>query len=419
MTYFSYFDKIFSYYKSFLFFIYLPNEAETIGFLPQPLFIDFRKDVKFLKKLGLYIHIPFCIKKCNYCDFYSVACITDVMEKYVDDTIKALGFWKAKISSDTIIDTIYFGGGTPSVLGDNLILKLLTAIYSIYNVDTNPEITLEVNPNSILNLNLCTLKYNGLNRISMGLQSSNDDELNILGRLHTQHDALRAVDHIHSSGISNFSLDVMTGIPLQTFDSLSKTLDFCFDSGASHISTYLLKIEENTPFYIYKNNYSFADDEQQADFYEFTAQKLTDNGFRHYEISNFCKNNLISRHNTKYWLLEDYLGLGPSAHSMIDGKRFYYPRSIDEYNAENIIFESVGKTPEEYIMLSLRTDFGFDFNTYKNEFGLIPSEKFTNELAKLSNAGLILYTKNGFRLTSKGFLLSNTIISMLLESENL
>lgn len=387
------------------------------GFCLNPLYILKASDR--MKRIGLYIHIPFCVKKCNYCDFYSVSCTTEAMTKYVNDTINTIEYWKNKLSKDTVIDTIYFGGGTPSVLGNELLLKLLNSIYKNFKVCDNTESTIEVNPKSLLKLNLNELKDNGINRISMGLQTSDDEELKILGRSHTRYDALKAIEYIKKSKINNFSLDVITGIPLQTLDSLNKTLEFCIDSNPTHISTYMLKVEENTQFYKNKDVYAFADEDTHADFYEFTSKKLTESGYRHYEISNFCRNDLISRHNTKYWLLEDYLGIGPSAHSMIDGKRFFYPRTLTEYNPENIIFESEGKTPDEYIMLSLRTDFGFDFNTYKTEFGRSLSQKFINEIKKLQKADLISPTKNGFRLTNKGFLLSNTIITILLKSESL
>ncbi|MBE6737124.1 MAG: radical SAM family heme chaperone HemW [Ruminococcaceae bacterium] len=370
-----------------------------------------------MKQLGLYIHIPFCVRKCNYCDFYSVEINHESIDKYISNTLNALEYWKNKIDNNIIVDTIYFGGGTPSVLSDSQILILLEGIYNNFKIANNPEITIEVNPKSVTKLNLKSLKHNGINRISMGLQSSIDEELIILGRLHTKYDAQKAIDYINKSGIFNYSLDVMTGIPLQTIESLNKTIDFCINNKAPHISTYMLKIEKNTPFYENKDKYPFASEDTQADYYEFISKKLSDNGYRHYEISNFCKNDLISRHNTKYWLLEDYLGIGPSAHSMINGKRFYYPRSLKEFTPDNIIFESEGKTAYEYIMLSLRTDFGFKYDNYFKEHNKIPSKRFMNTIKILSEAGFIICNQDGFKLTDKGFLLSNSIISILLDEE--
>ena len=369
-----------------------------------------------MKNLGLYIHIPFCVKKCNYCDFYSISGNNEMYKKYIDNTISELKLWKKKIDPNTEVDTIYFGGGTPSVIGSELLSKLLHSATSVFNVSSDAEITMEANPNSITTLDLSLLTSFGLNRISMGLQTANDEELKILGRSHTKDDTLKAIEHIKSSGINNFSLDVMTGIPLQTEESLNSTLDFCINSQAEHISTYMLKIEKNTPFYNNAENYKFADDDTHADLYEFTCKKLKDNGYRHYEISNFCKNDKVSRHNMKYWLLQDYLGIGPSAHSMVDNKRFFYPRSIKDFENHKIIFESEGNTPQEYLMLSLRTDSGLDYKTLKEKFGVTVNAEFTHEVEKLEKFGLIANNSNTLKLTEKGFLLSNTIISQLLDA---
>ena len=369
-----------------------------------------------MKTLGLYIHVPFCVKKCNYCDFYSIQGNDEIHRKYVADVIKSFEFWRYKLDTDTQVDTIYLGGGTPSVLGTDNLSKLLSTAASDFNISPDAEITMEVNPNSVTELDLQSLTKLGLNRISMGLQTANDDELRTLGRSHTSADATKAIEHIKKSGIDNFSLDVMTGIPLQTEESLDKTLDFCIDAKATHISTYMLKIEKNTPFYKNAENYKFADDDTHADLYEFTCNKLRENGFRHYEISNFCKDDKISRHNMKYWLLQDYLGIGPSAHSMIDRKRFFYPRNISEFQNEKVIFESEGNTPQEYLMLSLRTDTGFSFKTFEEIYGITANTKLKAEVEKFSKYGLVSSKDNSFRLTEKGFLLSNTIISQLLDA---
>lgn len=369
-----------------------------------------------MKTLGLYIHIPFCARKCNYCDFYS---ITPKNKNTTDDYLKSvkssLSFWKKKLD-DYIIDTVYLGGGTPSLLSTDDINSLLNNVYSCFNVSSDAEITIEVNPNSVVNLDLQSLKTNGINRISMGLQSIKDDELKILGRLHSASNAQHAIDVITKSGIHNFSLDVMLGIPLQTADSLTDTLDFCIASGATHISTYMLKIEENTPFFQNKENLIFADNDTVADLYDLTCKKLALNEFRHYEISNFCRNNLISRHNMKYWELDDYLGIGPSAHSLINGKRFFYPRSLEVFKNNEINFESEGNTAEEYIMLSLRTDKGFNIDKYRGLFSKETSDEFNKKSAILKKAGLLNINERTVTLTEKGYLVSNAIISELIEA---
>lgn len=366
--------------------------------------------------IGLYIHIPFCVKKCNYCDFFSIKSTEAEMDLYTENLINSINDWSKRLNG-RCVDTVYFGGGTPSVMGTSRINRILSVVTKCFNVTENVEITIEVNPNSTDKLDFSSLRHNGINRISMGLQTSNNEELRLLGRSHTKADASYTIDRIHSSGISNISLDVMLGIPLQTFDSLSGTLDFCINSGATHISTYMLKIEENTPFYKNKDKYTFADDDMQADLYEHTCKQLSSVDFRHYEISNFCKGDYVSRHNMKYWLLDDYVGIGPSAHSLLDGKRYYYPRSFQQFYNNNLIFESEGHTVEEYIMLSLRTDKGFDFSKFKELFNLSPSDKFINEARNLEKLGLVYLDENSVSLTEKGYLVSNAIIMRFLNTE--
>lgn len=367
-----------------------------------------------MKPLGIYIHIPFCVKKCNYCDFYSLNGDSDIYCRYLKMIKENLLYWKDKFT-DRVADTIYIGGGTPSVLGTRLLRELLESVTNTLRVCADAEITIEVNPNSVVNLDLHSLKAAGLNRISMGLQSTSDAELKLLGRSHNYNDTIKAIEHIISSGINNFSLDVMQGIPLQTIESLDKTLDFCINSGATHISTYMLKIEKNTPFYRNEDKLIFADEDTTADMYEYTCHKLISNGFRHYEISNFCKDNKISRHNMKYWTLDDYIGIGPSAHSLLDKKRFYYPSDLNKFCTDNIIFESEGNTAEEYVMLSLRTDTGLDIERLIKNFRISMSESFYKEAQKYEKVGLLILKNNVIKLTEKGFLLSNAIISNLID----
>lgn len=366
-----------------------------------------------MSTVGLYIHIPYCVRKCNYCDFYSLAGSDSSYDDYLGTLIRNLEFWSKKLHN-RIVDTIYIGGGTPSVLGTDRLCRILGNISELFNVANDAEITIEVNPNSTNLLDFSALHRAGVNRVSMGLQSADDEELRLLGRPHLLIDAQKTIERIKSGGISNFSLDVMLGIPQQNMASLSDTLDFCIESGASHISTYMLKIEKNTPFYLNADKYDFADEDLQADMYEFTSEYLKNHGFRHYEISNFCKDNKFSRHNMKYWQLDDYVGIGPSAHSMLDGSRFYYPRRIQDFADNQIVFESEGRTPDEYLMLSLRTDTGFSARKYKELFGLAVTADFVAEAAKLEKLGLLHQIDDSIVLTEKGFLVSNAVISQLL-----
>ncbi len=369
-----------------------------------------------MNTVGIYIHIPFCVKKCNYCDFFSLKAEESLMDEYVSKLDNSLKNWADKIS-DRLVDTVYFGGGTPSVLGTSRLNRILDSVYKYCNIDPETEITIEINPESAHKLDFSSLASNGINRVSMGLQSADDEELRLLGRAHTVSEATDAIDRFKNGGIKNFSLDVMIGVPLQTFASLKKTIDFCVESGATHISAYMLKIEKNTPFYKNADKLTFADDDLQADLYEYAVSLLKEKDFRHYEISNFCRDNLISRHNMKYWQLEDYIGIGPSAHSLLDGKRYFYPRSFQDFYDDKLMYESEGCTPEEYIMLSLRTDTGVVFSKFKELFNLSLAEQILSEAKKLEKPGLVILDNNSIRLTEKGFLLSNPIISRLLNTE--
>lgn len=366
-----------------------------------------------MKSIGLYIHIPFCERKCNYCSFYSIKANDSIYDEYINKLSVAIDFWAGKLTS-CFVDTIYIGGGTPSVLGSDRLIAIIDRIKRSYHLAEDTEITIEVNPNSSDKLDFKALSSAGVNRISMGLQTSDDEELRLLGRLHTRQDAMHTIELIKEAGISNFSLDVMLGIPCQSMDTLKNTLDFCIDSGAVHISTYMLKIEKNTPFYYNKDNLVFADEDIQADMYEFTSQYLKKHGFRHYEISNFCLDDKISRHNIKYWNLDDYIGIGPSAHSMLNSERFYYSSDINEFEASKIVFESEGNTPDEHLMLSLRTDMGFSMNKHKELFKHLPSDSFISEAKKLEKLGLLTFIDDRIVLTEKGFLVSNSIIACLL-----
>ena len=388
---------------------------QKLRFLPQP-FIRL-SEVNVLtvknKSLGIYIHIPFCDGKCNYCDFYSFKAAEDVMDTYVDNLIDIIQNWSKKLS-DKIVDTIYFGGGTPSVLGTERLVKTIENILSFFKIAPKCEITLEANPTSAGRINFAELKSAGFNRVSLGMQSSNDNELKLLGRRHTNADVISTVNSIRNSGIDNISLDVMLGIPEQSLESLKETLDFCISQDVAHISTYLLTIEPDTIFGRERHKYNFADEDMQAEFYTFTNKYLKQQGFTHYEISNFCKDNMYSRHNMRYWQLKDYLGLGPSAHSCINGKRFYYPKNMDDFTSDKIIDDGVGGTAEEYIMLMLRTKDGVNPESYKKLFGKLPDIKFFTKVSQYKKYGYIEEDDNSIRLTEKGFLFSNTVIADLI-----
>ena len=361
--------------------------------------------MKFLTNLGLYLHIPFCNGKCAYCDFYSAFTNEELIDSYLTALIREIKQWGGKINRP--IDTIYLGGGTPSLLNERLI-PLLSAVRENFSVLDNAEITLEVNPaDNILEI-LQNAKLAGINRISIGAQSSSDQELLKLGRRHTAEHTENAVKIARTLGFDNISLDLMLGLPDSSCNTLKNSLDFIINLKPEHISAYILKIEENTKFFKEKATLNLPDDDLVCDQYLFMCDYLESNGYCHYEISNFCKNEMSSRHNLKYWKCEEYLGLGPSAHSFLDGKRFFYPRDLKAFIKGNAPMpDGNGGDKCEEIMLALRLKDGIRTDN------LPTSAKKKCELFAKNGLGIL---ENGiFSLTSNGMLLSNTIISEILE----
>ncbi len=312
------------------------------------------------------------------------------------------------------MDSVYFGGGTPSLIGSDNILKILKSIRESFDLK-DPEVTVEVNPGDYSILDFEKLSSNGINRISVGVQSLQESELKILGRRHSLQDVYITLENIKKAGINNISADFILGIPGQTTKSLDKALDFCSKNKLSHVSAYLLKIEEGTPFFKNIKRYNFLSDDDCSDLYMYFSEKMKSRGYNHYEISNFAVPDFESRHNCKYWNLEEYLGLGPSAHSMIEKKRFYYPDSLEDFNFnKGYVLEGYSEDEEEYAMLRLRLSAGLKNEDYKLKFNKdIPKEYFKR--AKVyEDLGLVKCSKNGISLTEKGFLLSSSIIGNIL-----
>ena len=365
-----------------------------------------------MKNIGLYLHIPFCKSKCPYCDFYSFSGKNTQKDEYT----KVLN--ERVLSSISALqrkgDTLYIGGGTPSVLGaKNLAILVNTCKKNFLTNDA--EITVECNPHGLNEDFFKTLQACGINRLSFGLQSAIDSERRILGRLSDRNQVENAVKTAQKVGFENITLDVMLGVPNQTEKSLNETLDFCVSLGVPHISAYMLKLEENTHFYKNQDKYNFPDDDLTADLYLQMCETLENQGIMQYEISNFAKSGFESRHNLKYWHCEEYLGLGPSAHSFIDGKRFYYDRNFESFMMGNSpIEDGLGGDFTEYAMLNLRLVEGLNENKVLERFGhKIPSEIYEKSKIFIDN-GYITKTENGIALTRKGFLLSNSILSEIL-----
>ena len=361
-------------------------------------------------KKGIYIHIPFCQTKCPYCDFYSMRGTDKKKDAYLDALDKEI------FSHENIVaDTIYLGGGTPSVFGKGRLKKFIENAKNQFNF-SDGEITVEVNPSSCDEELIETLKSIGVNRISMGLQSAIDEERKMLGRHSDIEKVKESIEICQKHGIENISLDVMLGVPEQTPESLEKTLEFAVSSGAKHISAYILKIEENTLFYRRKDTLPLPDEDTVCDMYEFVCDYLEKNNFHQYEISNFSKENYESRHNLKYWNSEEYLGLGPAAHSYLNGKRFYHSRNFEEYlkNPTAYIPDGDGGSFSEYAMLKLRLTEGISKKEIAEKFC---EEKF-DELLKKSDRfikmNLLKYDGENLSFTKQGFLLSNTILSEII-----
>ena len=364
-----------------------------------------------MKNIGLYLHIPFCKSKCPYCDFYSFSGKNTEKDEYtksLKDRILRISNLQCKG------DTLYIGGGTPSVLGAENLKTLVDTCKNDFLTD-DAEITVECNPHGLNEDFFKTLYSCGVNRISMGLQSAVDNERRMLGRLSDRNQVENAVKMAQRVGFENITLDVMLGIPNQTEKSLNETLDFCISLGVPHISAYMLKLEENTHFYKNQEKYNFPDDDLTADLYLQMCETLHSNGIMQYEISNFSKNGFESRHNLKYWHCEEYLGLGPSAHSFLDGKRFYFDRDFNAFmNGNSPIDDGVGGDFTEYAMLNLRLVEGLNENKVFERFGHnIPKEIYEKSQIFIDNE-YMLKNENGLALTRNGFLMSNSILAEIL-----
>ena len=366
-----------------------------------------------LKKTGIYIHVPFCRYKCPYCDFYSVTLSEKLLDRYIDETVRRI---RALASNDLCADTVYFGGGTPSLLGGSRIARIMEALRRCVTVADEAEITVEANPTSYLGDFLEGCAASGINRLSLGMQSAVKKELSAIGRRHTPDDVLRAMEQAHRCGIHDISLDLMLGIPMQTSDSLTESLRFIEKAAPSHISAYMLKIDEGTPFYRIQYALPLADEDTLADMYEQTFDVLEQAGYAQYEISNASKPGFESRHNLKYWNCDEYIGIGPSAHGFFEGRRYYYDRSIQGYlSGDKPHDDGEGGSIEEYVMLRLRLAEGLTDAGMRERFGTdIPSALRQRAASPVMKPYCVCDDKS-VRLTRKGMLISNAIICDLTE----
>lgn len=370
--------------------------------------------------LGLYIHIPFCKAKCAYCDFYSLAHSEEKMDAYVAALLRHLEE-VAPRAAGMQVDTVYFGGGTPSYLGAARLCRILQTVLRRYDVARDAEITLEANPDSAGDWKeLRKLRRAGFNRLSLGVQSTDDALLRCIGRVHTYEQVQQAVMAARKAKFTNLSLDLIYGLPGQTMEDWQRTLADAVALGPEHLSCYGLKLEEGTPLWQQRQTLTLPDDDAQADMYLYTVAALGEMGYEQYEISNFAKSGKESRHNLKYWRMEEYAGFGPGAHSDFGGVRYGYVRDIDSYIAGRLVLsesetDSTLARDYEYVMLSLRTAAGIDRQTFEKRYRqrFQPMETLFEQYEK---TGLASRTEGGWRLTPKGFLVSNSIIAALQEA---
>ena len=387
---------------------------------------DKQPQVPARETLGIYIHIPFCRSKCDYCDFYSLAGREDRMDAYQKALLAHIGE-TAPLAQGIPVDTIYFGGGTPSFYGDKRLRELLGAIQKQFQVEKNAEITLEANPDSVDLKSLRRLRKAGFNRISLGMQSACPEELADIHRPHSARQVDEAVAAAKKARFRNLSLDLIYGLPGQTMDSWKATVEHALSLIPQHLSCYGLKVEEGTPLAARAAaGEVLPDDDTQADMYLWTVGRLQRAGLPQYEISNFAKPGYESRHNLRYWLTKPYIGFGPGAHSDFGGRRYSFVRDLDRYIdgvlRGGTIIDSEELIPQrerggEYLMLRLRTARGIEEWEYRGTY-FMDFAPLDRRLEEFQAQGWARKTEEGrWRLTPRGFLVSNQLIGDLLERQ--
>lgn len=372
-----------------------------------------------MNKIGAYIHIPFCKQKCLYCDFISFASKGEIQERYVKALIKEIENWKIK-NKNTKIDTIYIGGGTPSYLESKYITQILDTIK--VSMTKNCEVTIEVNPGTVTVQKLEDYKKAGINRLSIGLQSTKDELLKLIGRIHNFEEFLNTYNQARKVGFKNINVDLMIGLPIQTIKDIKESLEKIIELNPEHISVYSLIVEENTPMYnlIKQGKLKLPDEETERNMYWYVKNTLELKGYKHYEISNFAKKGYESIHNLNGWEQKEYRGFGVAAHSYIDNIRFSniidmydYTNNIEQGQFEkNIIIQERQTEDEkkrEYMLLGLRKIEGVSIQEFKNKFIDNPVFVFKEELNKLTNERLIVINDDKIKLTHRGLDLANLV----------
>ena len=370
------------------------------------------------KPIGLYVHIPICKRKCNYCDFCSYReSDADWREEYIDALCREIKSYQGK---GIAVDTLFIGGGTPSLLSASELSLIIHCIDECFDLSDDLEFTLEANPGAINQNTLSEFVALGVNRLSIGLQSIHENEMKILGRIHSFEDFKELYRFARECGVKNINVDLMYGIPEQTIDSLNETLDEIIKLSPEHISLYGLILEEGTPFYEMKDRLPIPDEDTECDMYFLSANRLRAAGYSHYEISNYSRVGLECRHNLKYWRNQEYIGFGVAAYSYFEGKRSGNSRNISEYlsdcRTKYLKEETVDSENEayEYVMLRLRLSEGFLLSDYFARFGKDFLMGREETVKRFVNAGYIKLCDGRISLTESGFYVSNTILTELI-----
>jgi len=378
--------------------------------------------------VGVYLHIPFCRSKCDYCDFYSMPAGDDLMDRYQKALLTQIKSMVPRLKGRTV-DTIYIGGGTPSYYGEKRLRELLGYLQRHLSVAKNAEITVECNPDTVDLKSVVRLRKAGVNRISLGMQSADPDQLRCVHRVHDPQQVIWAVEDIRAAKIENLSLDLIYGLPGQSLDSWTDTIRAALALHPDHLSCYGLKVEEGTPLarrVDEEGDMDLPDGDSQADFYLEAVEQIQQAGFRQYEISNFARTGMESRHNLKYWMGREYAGFGPGAHSYLDGIRYAWPRDLAGYlealeAGEPVAMAEKETVPpreqaREYLLLRMRTMRGIEEWEYRRSFGL-NFEPISRRLEFFESHRWAEQSDHRWHFTPQGFLLSNTLIADLLDAQ--
>lgn len=381
-----------------------------------------------LKSLGLYIHIPFCQRKCHYCDFSSYPEMESYWDAYVDAVVTEL-IMKAEEYKNPAINTLFIGGGTPSLIPPRFILKILSAVQKYYKVSKELESTIETNPGTLTEEKLRAYKDFGINRLSIGLQACQDELLNSLGRIHNYNDFIFSLSLAKKHGFDNINADIIFGIPHQTISQWQDTVESILTHEITHISCYSLIIEDETVFGRQKKDglLTEIDEDLDREMYHYAVESFNKAGFHQYEISNFAKPHYECRHNMNYWKRGDYLGFGSGAHSFYQNRRFANTSDVLEYikgvnNRELVLSENNYLTQEdaieEFIFLGLRLNEGIDLSKLSKEFGTDIEKRYDSKVDKLIKQRLVERKSTMLRLTKRGMDLANAVILELINTCN-